>query len=165
MQVLRKIAAGAIAILVLGMLTAAAASADDAAQGSLMISTGGSVGQFEFDPVGEKVSLYDAQPDDWGMLVELWWGGKLQRWCYNTKGASTNQHCNFEIPDGTNITFYLAEISHAWFNCKRQGCGKRKHMWAGPDRNGCQVAPKGWPCGYGGPTGTAPETNDFRGEA
>jgi hypothetical protein len=64
-----------------------------------------------------------------------------------------------------NITFYLAEISYAWFNCKRQGCGKRKHMWAGPSSNGCQFAPKGWPCGYGGPTGTAPETLDSRGEA
>ncbi len=130
-----------------------------------MTSEGGEVGHFTFDPVGEKVRLYDAQPDNWGMLVELWWGGKLRRWCYNTKGAGSFAKCNFRIPDGTKITFYLAEISHAWFNCKRRGCGKRTHMWAGPTRNGCQVAPKGWPCGYPGPTGTAPETNDFTGVA
>jgi hypothetical protein len=147
------------------MLTAAEASAENSASGALMHSEGGAVGDFEFDPVGEKVTLYDAQPDDWGMLVELWWGGRLQRWCYNTKGANSEQKCDFQIPDGQNITFYIAEISYAWFNCKRQGCGKRKHMWAGPTRNGCQVAPKGWPCGYGGPTGTAPESLDFRGEA
>jgi len=36
--------------------------------------------------------------------------------------------------------------------------------WAGQTRDGCQVAPKGWPCGYGGPTTTAPETFDFQGE-
>jgi hypothetical protein len=164
--VLKKLVAAGIATLALGLLAAAEASADNAAQGSLMTSEGGSVGSFEFDPVGEKVSVYDAQPDDWGMLAELWWGGKLQRWCYNTNGASSYEHCNFKIRDGRNITFYLAEISSAWFNCKpREGCGKRKHMWAGPSSNGCQGAPKGWPCGYAGATGTSPLTNDFRGEA
>jgi len=161
---LRKLVAAGIATVALGLLGTAAASAENRAGASLMISTGGAVGQFEFDPVGEKVSLYDAQPDDWGMLLELWWDGKLQRWCYNTKGASTFQHCDFNIPDGRNITFYLAEISHAWFNCKRQGCGKRRHMWAGPSSSGCAVAPKRWPCGYGG--GLSPGVEpDFRGEA
>ena len=120
---LQKIVAAGIATLALGMLSAAEASADNRASGALMHSEGGEVGHFEFDPVGEKVRVYDAQPDDWGMLVELWWGGK------------------------------------------RKGCGKRKHMWAGPSSNGCQFAPKGWPCGYGGPTGTAQNTLDFRGEA
>jgi hypothetical protein len=165
--VLKKLVAAAIATLALGALGAlgaAEASAANDAGGSLMISTGGSVGDFRFDPDGEKVELYDAQPDNWGMLLELWWGGKLRRWCYNTKGASTFQRCDFKIPEGRNITFYLAEISHAWFNCKRQGCGKRRHMWAGPSSHGCAVAPKGWPCGYPGELspGIAP---DFRGEA
>ena len=162
---LKKIGVAAIAALALSLAVTASASAENDASGSLMISTGGEVGHFTFNPVGEKVSLYDAQPDRWGMLLELWYDGKLRRWCYNTKGASSYQKCNFNIPEGKDITFYLSEISWAWFNCKRKGCGKRKHMWAGQNRNGCQVAPKGWPCGYGGPTGTAPETFDFFGEA
>lgn len=159
----RQIILLAAALVVVGSAGAGVAHADDRASGALMHSAGGSVGEFEFDPVGEKVRLYDAQPDGWGMLVELWWDGKLRRWCYNTKGAGTTQKCNFKIPEGKRITFYLAEISWAWFKCKRQGCGKRKHMWAGPNRWGCQVAPKRWPCGYPGPINTAPETNDFRG--
>jgi hypothetical protein len=76
-------------------------------------SRGGSVGEFEFDPVGEQVSVYDAQPDGWGMLVELWWASKLQRWCYSTKGASSFRHCDFKIPDGRNIGFYIAQIGWA----------------------------------------------------
>ena len=165
---LHKIVAAGIAALALGMLTAAQASAqnDDPASGVLMDTGAGAVGEFEFRPFGEKVSLRDSRPDGWGMLLELWWDGKLRRWCYNTKGGDAGpQKCDFEIPEGKKITFYLAEISYAWFKCKRQGCGKRKHMWAGPSSNGCQVAPKGWPCGYGGATGTAEETNDFRGTA
>jgi hypothetical protein len=164
MQLGRTIIAAAFASLALGLLAAADARAENRASGSLMISTGGEVGHFEFDPLDEKVELYDAQPDKWGMLVELWWGGRLQRWCYNTKGASTYQTCDFNIPEGRDITFYAAEISWAWFGCKRQGCGKRKHMWTGPSSNGCQVAPKGWPCGYGGSIGTGDDP-DFRGEA
>jgi hypothetical protein len=163
--VFKKFMAAGIAVLALSLAAATNASAGNSAMGALMTSEGGSLGDFEFNPIGERVRLYDAQPDKWGMLVELWWDGKLRRWCYNTKGASTDQKCNFEIPEGKDITFYLSEISWAWFKCKRQGCGKRTHMWAGPSRNGCQVAPKGWPCGYPGPTGTAPETLDFRGEA
>jgi hypothetical protein len=159
--VLKTVIALAVALFALG---AADARADDDANAELMISTGGSVGYFDFDPVGEKVKLYDAQPDHWGMLVELWWGGKLRRWCYNTKGAGASQHCNFKIPDGTRIQFSIAEISSAWFNCKRQGCGKRTHMWAGPSRNGCSFAPKGWPCGYGGGISTG-KGADFHGVA
>jgi hypothetical protein len=161
---LKTLLAAGIATVALGLMGTADARAENLAGAGLMISTGGSVGHFRFDPVGEKVELYDAQPDGWGMLVELWWGGRLRRWCYNTKGASSFQHCNFEIRDGRDITFHLAEISYAWFDCKRQGCGKRKHMWASPDRNGCQVAPKGWPCGYGGELSPGIEA-DLRGEA
>jgi hypothetical protein len=161
----KKILAAGITALALSLAATAGAHAENDASGALMTSEGGAVGEFTFNPAGEKVRLYDAQPDRWGMLLELWWDGKLRRWCYNTKGANSSQRCDFNIPEGKRITFYLAEISWAWFDCKRQGCGKRKHMWAGPTRNGCQVAPKGWPCGYPGATGTAPETLDFRGVA
>jgi hypothetical protein len=57
-HVLKKILAAGIAILALGLLTATDASADNDAEGALMISSGGSVGDFEFDPVGEKVRVY-----------------------------------------------------------------------------------------------------------
>ena len=161
---LKKLAAAGLAALAITLVSAAVARAEDDADGVLMTSTGGSVGEFEFFPVGEKVRVYDAQPDRWGMLVELWWGGKLRRWCWNTKGASSDQWCDFSIPDGRDIGFYIAEISYAWFNCKRQGCGKRRHMWAGASGNGCAFAPKGWPCGYGGGISSGKDA-DFSGEA
>ena len=124
------------------------------------------LGEFGFFPKGDKVHLWDASPNNWGVLVELWWGGKLRRWCWNAKGGLTNQVCDFEIPEGRNIRFFIAEFKRdQWRRCAPiRGCGKRTHHWAGPDGNdGCRANRWRPPCGF--THRTVSGENDFRGEA
>ena len=155
---LQKIVLASLATLALGLLPAAVAHAGDPADGELRTfvdegenSFNQELLDFKFDPDGEKVRVHDSDTNGYGALVELWWGGELQRWCYNTKGGGRNQNCNFEIPDGQQIRFYVAEISWAWFDCPRaQGCGKRRHHWAGPfDQSGCEANGYNEPCAFG----------------
>lgn len=150
---LKKIVVAVIATLAFGLVPVAAAGAADPAEGKLFYLDDEFKEEklrFSFDPQDEKVRLHDSDTNGYGALVELWWGGKLQRWCYNTKGGGRDQKCDFEIPDGQSIRFYVAEITSHWFDCKRKGCGKRRHFWAGPfDQNGCEANGYNDPCAFG----------------
>jgi hypothetical protein len=166
MQVLRKIVVAMIATVALGLLPAAGASAADPAEGALYeLQDEGhqrfkqQLVDFEFNPLDERVSVHDRDRNGWGALVELWWGGKLRRWCWNTKGAGREQECNFEIPEGQSIRFFVAEIDKGWFFCDPwMGCGKRERSWAGPfDQSGCESSGYRDPCAFG--------EGDFLGQA
>jgi hypothetical protein len=153
MQVLRKFVVAVGATLAFGLLPAAAADAADRAAGKLFYLDEEFKEEklrFDFYPKDEKVSLHDSDTNGYGALVELWWGGRLQRWCYNTRGGGRDQDCDFEIPEGQQIRFYVAEITRKWLDCKREGCGKRTHFWAGPfGQNGCESNGYNDPCAFG----------------
>jgi hypothetical protein len=163
----KRIAVAVMATLALGLLPATSAGAADDAEGSLREFPGHErLGDFYFNPRGERMLVNDRQKNGWGILVELWWGGELRRWCWNTKGFGDFQECNFSIPEGRNISFFVAEFDgratrlgpRARREALRRGEGKRLHVWAGAgEPDGCRVS--GWrePCGYG--------AGDFRGEA
>jgi hypothetical protein len=163
---MKKLLIVVLAGLAVALVPVAGASAADPADGDLYelrdegddrIKQG--LADFKFDPLDERVRVADRARNRYGTLVELWWGGKLQRWCWNTKGAGRTQECNFEIPEGQAISFFVAEIDRRWFFCDPwMGCGKRRHSWAGPfDRNGCEASGYADPCSFG--------EGDFRGVA
>jgi hypothetical protein len=151
----------ALLALALGLATAAPALADKEAhgeieQGEYLSSPPGAVweyhslGAFRFNPRGEKVVVDDRAKDEWSILVELWWGGKLRRVCWdNTQRGvyrGTRAHtCDFKIRDGQKITFFIAEAKkRVWKRCWRRGktawyapngpCGKNPGVWWGPGR-------------------------------
>jgi hypothetical protein len=172
-QVLKKLVVAVSATLALGLVLAAGAGAADRAGGVLLLNTGQEetepLGDFRFNPRGEHVWVRDLENNGWGVLVELWWGGRLQRWCYNIDGPGTTQECNLSIPDGAEITFFIAEIDDDNFpdldrNARREallaGEGKRPRVWAGPSsRNGCWASSFTYPCG------ARSQSADFFGEA
>jgi hypothetical protein len=164
----KRLLVAGIAALALGLVPAGPALAEDYAEGDLWRDGAGThLASFDFYPDGERVFVDDEYRDDWGVLVELWWGGKLQRWCWNTNGYSdevvTTEKCNFDIKDGTDITFYIALADkYEWKQCDPEdGCGKRKNFWAGQDNWGCNVTRDNevLPCAE------PDEASDFWGEA
>jgi hypothetical protein len=184
--VFRKIVIAGIAAFALGLVPAGPALAADSAGATLMENSqipthdceridpeaepgdlGECLAEFAFFPEGERLLVTDRNRNGWGVLVELWWGGKLRRWCWNTKGYDTAQECNFKIKDGRNIRFFIVEFhKRVWDDCRpSKGCGKRQHFWAGPfDRSGCAVARENEPCGDANlPDGSSGP--DFLGEA
>jgi hypothetical protein len=153
----------------LAFMPVSSAQAGNRAEGGFEAKTGGApkyLGEFSFYPRGNRVDVYDAYGDNWEVLVELWWGGKLRRWCYNRQGGLTTQTCHFKIRSGQNIRFFIAEIEYdVWKHCKRRGCGKRRHFWAGPfGRDGCRANRFRAPCAYLARS-TVGTLSDFLGEA
>ena len=127
--------------LVLGLATPALAQ-DAPAQGLLVRPNDAKLAEFTYKPYGERVQLTDHAANRWGVLLEVWYGGKLQRWCYAADGRS--QRCNFSIKDGRNLRFFIAEFDKSrWDDCApSKGCGKRPHYWGGPGRMDCsETAP------------------------
>jgi hypothetical protein len=166
--VLRKFTAAGIAAMALGLVQAGPALADDpggyGAFGNLLRDEGPRLAHFDFDPYGEHVTVSDDFEDDWGVLVELWWGGKLRRWCWNTSGEGTDHDCNFDIKEGRNINFFIAEAhKDLWKKCApADGCGKRRHFWAGENGSGCGVTYQYDPAL---PCARTNDLSDFRSEA
>jgi hypothetical protein len=156
-----KVLVGAVATLALTLALAGPAPAANNAAGDLVNDNfdgcggeGSCYAKFAFDAKGERVFISDEHKNGWGVLLELWWGGKLRRWCWG-------QQCDFKIPEGQNIEFFVAEFhKRDWDKCApSRGCGKRTHYWAGPNgRDGCAAIgdPFG-DCAYG--------QGDFKGEA
>jgi hypothetical protein len=157
----KKAVALALAVTALGLVATGSAAADKEAhgnieQGEYISSPPGAVwkyhklGAFKFKPRGEKVVVDDQVKNGWSILVELWWGGKLRRVCWDsTLGGvyrGNRAHtCNFKIPDGRRITFFIAEArKRTWKRCWRRGktawyapsgpCGKNPGIWWGPNR-------------------------------
>ena len=161
-----------VAALALGLLLASPALAANDARGYLFRDGSGTMlADFEFVAKGEHVYVNDDYKDDWGVLVELWWDGKLRRWCWNTKSAASEfpAHCNFAIKDGKDITFYIALADRfEWKQCEpEEGCGKRKNFWAGADlASGCDVIQDpAQPCARGVRFTYPQSDSDFFGEA
>jgi hypothetical protein len=122
------------------------------------------LGIFEFAPCNwptlkrrcrAQVTVDDQHVDSWSVFVELWWGGRLRRVCWDTHGARSPEvgSCLFNIRKGTPITFFLAEGDKpiwrkCWHRVKRtktlvptinpwcaqpiHGNGKRAGYEAGP---------------------------------
>jgi hypothetical protein len=159
-----------MAAIALSLSPAGTALAEDGARGTLQqaegVLAGGNLvweyrdlGDFRFNPRGEHVYVRDRFKDDWGILVELWWGGKLRRWCWNTKGANRGaSHCDFNIKERQSITFFIAEAKkREWKKSDPSvGRGKRKDYWWGPNRK-IPGSPPGmeYPLGNGDFVGTA----------
>lgn len=135
---MKRIVLTLAATLALGLGSAAPSLAADAsASGSLVRPNGVKLADFTFKPYGERVELNDRAANRWGVLLEIWAGSKLHRWCYASDGLS--QSCNFSIKDGRNLRFFITEFDKSrWDNCApSQGCGKRPHYWGGPGRMDC----------------------------
>jgi hypothetical protein len=157
-----KLLIGGVGALALTLALAGPAPAANVAAGDLVddnfsgcdTGEGSCYAKFGFQPKDELVFVSDENKNGWGVLLELWWDGKLQRWCWG-------QQCDFEIPEGQNIEFFITEFhKRDWDKCdESRGCGKRTHYWAGPrGRDGCNAIgdPFG-DCAYG--------QGDFKGEA
>jgi hypothetical protein len=134
MNVIRKALLGAVVLLVHAVLAAGPAQAGPAsALEGFCPSTGQQdvLGAFGFAPYDELVHVEDDCADGWSIVVELWWDSRLRRTCWATKGAGTDNWCDFEIPEGKKIWFYIAQARRS--TCKQhrpdRNCAKRR--WGG----------------------------------
>jgi hypothetical protein len=150
----RKAVALALAVSALGLVAASSATAGSGANGILTEPKDSRpLGKFRFRPGKETVAVHDRWVDSWSVLVELWWGGKLRRVCWDSTLRSHNglrRHtCDFSIPEGKRITFFMAEArKRVWKKCWVRGkrawrlrngsraCGKRPGYWVGEKRQG-----------------------------
>jgi hypothetical protein len=106
-----------------------------------------------------RIQVFDDSTDDWSVMVELWWGGRLRGVCFdsNTAANPAPGFCRPRAPNGAPVTLFIVETHRpAWKACwtrrkgaivpdpraKQQVCdtpgqvrGKRVDYWGGPGRN------------------------------
>jgi hypothetical protein len=105
-----------------------------------------------------RIQVFDEATDDWSVMVELWWGGRLRAVCFdaNTAANPAPGFCRPKARNGVPVKLFIVETHMpVWKACweRRKGAivparqanqqvcdtpgqlrGKRVNYWGGPGR-------------------------------